>query len=194
MTTDNKPKMRTHVFFAALFMIFIILDRITKHFAATQIIKGDVTVWDGVLKFHYLENRGAAWGLFENAFWLFYIVTAVVILIMVFMYSKIPFEKRYLFLRFLLVMLCAGAVGNFIDRALYKYVIDFIWIEAINFPVFNVADIYVTVSVLLLVIALLFVYNKDSLFSPKKTNDDLIRKNDPDNTQTDAANQKDENE
>jgi signal peptidase II len=91
-------------------------------------------------------------------------------------------------------MLCAGAVGNFIDRALYKYVIDFIWIEAINFPVFNVADIYVTVSVLLLVIALLFVYNKDSLFSPKKTNDDLIRKNDPDNTQTDAANQKDENE
>ena len=68
-----------------------------------------------------------------------------------------------------MVMLCAGAVGNFIDRAWYHYVIDFIYVELINFPVFNVADIYVTLSVILLVISLFFIYNKDTdLWKTKK--------------------------
>ncbi|MCR4605900.1 MAG: signal peptidase II [Eubacterium sp.] len=168
MNNLKKIGMKTHAIFAAVFILLIAIDRITKQYAATQVIKGDVTIWDGVLKFKYLENRGAAWGLFENAFWLFYIVTFIVIIIMAYMYSKISFDKKFHFLRFLLIMLCAGAVGNFIDRALYKYVIDFIYIEFIDFPVFNVADIYVTVSVLLLVFALFFIYNKEPLFEAKK--------------------------
>ena len=71
-------------------------------------------------------------------------------------------------MRFLLVLLCAGAVGNFIDRAWYRYVIDFIYLEFINFPVFNVADIYVTLAIILLIICLFFVYSKDEKLWKKK--------------------------
>ncbi len=160
--------MKTHVVFSALFILLLILDRVTKQWAQSHLMSGDITVWDGVLKLHYLENRGAAWGLFENLFWVFYIVTAVAVFIMAYLYARIPFEKKYVFLRILLVVLCAGAVGNFIDRAWYQYVIDFIYLEFINFPVFNVADIYVTVSVILLVISLFFIYNKDEKLWKKK--------------------------
>ncbi len=161
MKITRIPYLKTHVVFSAIFILFIALDRLTKQWAVDNLMSGDITVWDGVLDFHYLENRGAAWGLFQNAFWLFYIITAVAVVIMGYFYSKIPFQKKYFFLRFLLVMLCAGAVGNFIDRAWLHYVIDFIYVRFISFPVFNVADIYVTVSVLLLVISLLFIYSKD---------------------------------
>ena len=162
MNTKRFPWMKTHVVFSAVFILLLRIDRVTKMLAADHLMSGDVTVWDGVLKLHYLENRGAAWGLFQNAFWLFYVITAVAVVVMAILYARIPFKKRYWFLRFLLVALCAGAVGNFIDRAIYHYVIDFIYVEAISFPVFNVADIYVTVSVALLAISLLFIYNKDT--------------------------------
>ena len=63
----------------------------------------------------------------------------------------------------ILIFLIAGAIGNFIDRILYHYVIDFIYFSLINFPVFNVADIYVTCSVFVLFILILFVYSEDEL-------------------------------
>ena len=66
-------------------------------------------------------------------------------------------------LRVVLVMICAGAAGNFIDRVSQGYVVDFIYFELINFPVFNVADIFVTVGAALLVVLILFYY-KDSDF------------------------------
>lgn len=159
--------MKTHVVFSAVFILLLALDQLTKHLAVTYLTDGDIPLIKNVLSLHYLENRGAAWGLLENAFWLFYIVTIVAVLIMGIIYAKIPFLRHYWFLRFLIVMLGAGAVGNFIDRAIHHYVVDFIYLDFINFPVFNVADIYVTVSVLLLVIAMLFIYNKDNLLWKK---------------------------
>ena len=170
----NFSWMKTHVLFAGVFILLLALDRITKQWAVNTLMKGDITIWEGVLKFHYLENRGAAWGLFENAFWLFYIVTAVVIVIMGYFYSKIPFEKKYILLRFILVILCAGAVGNFIDRALYRYVVDFIWFEIINFPVFNVADFYLAYYYLSspLLLSFLFIYNDDDKIWGKYTGKD----------------------
>ena len=62
-----------------------------------------------------------------------------------------------------LAILCAGAVGNLIDRIMHRYVIDFIYFSVINFPIFNVADIYVTVSVILLIILVLFHYKDTDL-------------------------------
>ena len=66
-------------------------------------------------------------------------------------------------LRIVLIFLIAGAIGNFIDRVLYQYVIDFIYVSLINFPVFNVADIYVTCSVVVLFLLILFVYSDEDL-------------------------------
>ena len=101
--------------------------------------------------------------MFQNAFWLFYVITAVAVVVMAILYARIPFTKRYHFLRVLLVLLCAGAVGNFIDRAWYHYVVDFICVEFIDFPVFNVADIYVTVATFAFAYLLIFYY-KDNDF------------------------------
>ena len=60
-------------------------------------------------------------------------------------------------------MIGAGAVGNFIDRMSNGYVVDFFYFKLINFPVFNVADIYVTLSAVFLVILLLFKYKEEDL-------------------------------
>ena len=72
-------------------------------------------------------------------------------------------------LRVLLVFIAAGAVGNFIDRAVQGYVVDFFYISAINFPIFNVADIYVTCAVILLIVAVLFYYKDDDWSEFKKS-------------------------
>ena len=62
-----------------------------------------------------------------------------------------------------LVVLCAGAIGNFIDRIINGYVVDFIYFEIINFPIFNIADIYVCISVFLLLYLLIFHYKEEEL-------------------------------
>ena len=74
-----------------------------------------------------------------------------------------PNDKKYNWLRFSLILIVAGAIGNFIDRVFRGgYVVDFLYFKLINFPVFNVADCYVVVGTILLAILLLFVYKNDS--------------------------------
>ena len=74
-----------------------------------------------------------------------------------------PDEKKYRMLHLLLSLIAAGAIGNMIDRIRFDYVVDFIYFVLINFPIFNVADIYVSVSTVVLVILLLFVYQENDL-------------------------------
>ena len=74
-----------------------------------------------------------------------------------------PQNKKYTALNYIIVFLIAGAIGNYIDRIAKNYVVDFIYFSLINFPVFNVADCYVTVSVILLFILILFYYKDDDL-------------------------------
>lgn len=86
-------------------------------------------------------------------------------------FRKIPEEKHFVPLKACLYFVGAGAVGNMIDRVFRKYVVDFIYFSLINFPVFNVADIYVTVAAFMLVVLILFFYQEEDLnrvFSKKK--------------------------
>ena len=94
---------------------------------------------------------------------LFYVLTPLLCVLMVFLYARLPMENKFISLRWILVFLTAGAIGNFIDRIQYQYVIDFIYISLIHFPVFNVADIYVTCSVAVLFVLILFVYSEEEL-------------------------------
>lgn len=158
----NKTKL-LHIIAAAIFILLIAVDQITKKMAAATLMKGDVELIPGIFSLHYLENRGAAWGIFQNAFWLFYIITAVVLVAMVIFYSRIPFTKNFHLLRFAVLLLCAGAIGNFIDRAVNHYVIDFIYVECIHFPVFNIADCYVCIAAILLLYCLLIKYKDEEL-------------------------------
>ena len=74
---------------------------------------------------------------------------------------KAPNKKRYIPLHLLLIVIAAGAVGNMIDRLRLNYVVDFIYFSLINFPVFNVADIYVTLATAFLAIPVLFRYKEE---------------------------------
>ena len=92
---------------------------------------------------------------------LFLVFTVIVMLIVTYVIINLPATRKYIPLLITCTLLVSGAVGNFIDRVRFGYVRDFIYFKIINFPVFNVADCYVTVSVALLIILILFVYKED---------------------------------
>ena len=169
-----------------LFIILIVIDRITK-IIVTNNLKGQdaVPIIEDVLELRYLENSGAAFGMFQNMQWMFYIVTAIILVLVVFLFVSIyrnsigytdlistdpdsfHFRTFYgsIFLNYLLVVLAAGAVGNLIDRLTTVYVVDFIYFKLIDFPIFNFADICVTLSAAFLIIFFIFIYRDDKNFS-----------------------------
>ena len=103
-------------------------------------------------------------GFFRTSDGFFVIMTVVILVIVSWFYGRTPVEKRYLPLRICMIVLTAGAIGNFIDRLTRGYVVDFFYFSLIDFPIFNVADIYVTVTFIVLVL-LIFFYYKDEDFS-----------------------------
>ena len=160
------------------FLIFFIisgalvaLDQITKAIAAAT-LKGNAPaeLIKGVLEFRYIENRGAAWGMMQGAGIFFIILTAAVMAGMIVLVAKMPAHRRFRpFLAFA-IQIFAGGVGNLIDRVGLRYVRDFIYFKAIDFPVFNVADICVTCGICLLVILVIFVYREKDYEMFKKKN------------------------
>ena len=119
---------------------------------------------DGVLSFTYHENRGAVWGIMQGQIPILIIATIIIFALIVLIYRKIPDEKRYIWLKITAILIASGAIGNLIDRVFRKYVVDFIYFELINFPIFNVADMYVVIAAILLFILVLFVYKDDHDF------------------------------
>ena len=156
-----------------LFVILVITDQLTKHLAVVRLKnQAAYNLINGILEFNYLENRGAAFGVLQNQKYFFVFVALIFIGVIVFVLIKVPTQKKYYSLNILLVMIAAGAVGNMIDRVRYDYVVDFIYLVCIQFPIFNMADIYVTTSTVILVFQILFVYKTNDFnflsFNPKK--------------------------
>ena len=156
-----------------LFVILVIADQLTKHRAVVRLKnQAAYNLINGILEFNYLENRGAAFGVLQNQKYFFVFVALIFIGVIVFVLIKVPTQKKYYSLNILLVMIAAGAIGNMIDRVRYDYVVDFIYLVCIQFPIFNVADIYVTTATVILVFQILFVYKTNDFnflsFNPKK--------------------------
>lgn len=143
--------------------IGIILDQFTKSLAVTHLQDAPIPIIEGVFELHYLENRGAAFGMMQNQ-QLFFVITGVIMLIVFsYMYVKMPHTKRFLPLRACFVAIVAGAVGNMIDRVTLNYVIDFLYFKLIDFPIFNVADIYVTCATFVLIFLIVFYYKEEEI-------------------------------
>lgn len=142
----------------------VLLDQVTKHLAVVHLkLQEEIVLIPGVFELRYLENRGAAFGLFQNR-QMFFAAAAVIIFVLIgFFYGKIPGGRRFLPMRICAVLICAGAVGNLIDRIRFQYVVDFFYFSLINFPIFNVADIYVSVGTAVLAVLILFVYRDEDL-------------------------------
>lgn len=159
--------LKLNLIYAILFIILIAVDRLTKQWAIDSLRVKEWEIIPEFFSFHYLENHGAAWGILQNATAFFVLITIVILAVMVYFYGKIPTQRRYHLLRFSILVLAAGAIGNFIDRIQLGYVVDFIYVECISFPVFNIADCYVCVAAVLLLYCLLYKY-KDEDFLWKK--------------------------
>jgi signal peptidase II len=142
----------------------VAFDQFTKYLAVRYLSEGTPNeLLPGVLSLTYLENRGAAFSILQNQQWFFCILTTVFLILAAVSLYRLPQGAKYRPLTAGVALLTAGAVGNFIDRIVHRYVVDFIYFELINFPVFNVADIYVSVSVIAMCLLMLFVYKDEDL-------------------------------
>lgn len=174
--------------------IAIAVDQLTKYLAdACLSQKSPFVLIPGVFELRYLENESAAFGLdiisilhkifrisyfdanpdaFLRCKMLFFTVVTLAVLVLLFLlYRKIPWERHWLPFNLIVLGFVAGAVGNLIDRVAHSYVIDFFYFCLIDFPIFNVADIYVTLASLAFVLVVLFFYKEEDfalLFPPKK--------------------------
>lgn len=151
-------------------VLLVLLDQWTKVLAIKHLMnKEAIVLWDGVFELRYLENRGAAFGIFQNQKIFFIIITIVIAGLLVWFYSQIPDTKHYNPMKIVIAACLAGAVGNFIDRTFNGYVVDFLYFKLIDFPIFNVADIYVTCSAVAFVLLFIFLYKEDDFsFLDKK--------------------------
>ncbi len=146
----------------ALALVF--LDRLSKIWAENVLRPGGpIVLIKGVLEFQYTQNTGIAFGLFQGLGFLFIILTVILSAILVLLLWKTPAKKRFLPLNIIFTMILGGALGNLWDRVFQSYVTDFIYIRLINFPIFNVADICVSLGIAALLFYLLFFYKDDEL-------------------------------
>ncbi len=146
------------LFFVGLIAI-IGLDQLTKYFAVVHLtnVRTHPLIED-VFHLTYVENPGAGFGVFADYTWLLSVLSAVVALALIgYVVVKRPNNA---WLMTALTFLCGGAVGNFIDRVRLGYVVDFLDFTLINFPVFNVADCFVTVGAILLAVYIVFFEDK----------------------------------
>ena len=147
-----------------VFLAAVFLDQITKYFALHYLRGQDSFVLiPKVFELYYLENRGAAFGILQNKGIFFIMITLIFIMIAVVFYVRIPEKKKFYSLRWLTLLVMAGAIGNMIDRVFRGYVVDFFYFSLIDFPVFNVADCYVTLAVFILVLLIFFYFSEEDL-------------------------------
>lgn len=163
-------------------LLGVLLDQMTKYLAVVY-LKGQeaISLIPGVLELRYLENRGAAFGILQGGKVIFLIITPIVLLVAAYVLVRMPDGGKYGILHFLLDCIIIGAVGNLIDRIRLDYVVDFIYIRLIDFPIFNVADMFVSIATVVGAVLLLFGHsyrNEDfSFLSLKKRKPEEEEKN-----------------
>lgn len=161
-------KVKRNLIALAVVLLLVALDQFTKYLVVANMQLGEaIPLIDGVFQLRYIRNEGAAWSILEGKQIVFIILTPIVLFFLAKMFVMLPEEKKFTPVRVILVFLTAGAIGNLIDRiwggeVLFKGgVVDFFDFCLINFPVFNVADIYVSLSVVALFVFMIFKYKEE---------------------------------
>ncbi|HET7522150.1 MAG TPA: signal peptidase II [Bacillales bacterium] len=135
-----------------LAFIVLMIDQWTKWLVVRHMKIGEsIPVWEGVLSITSHRNRGAAFGILQGQMWLFYIVTVVVVIGVIFYLQK--YGRQQPLLGIALALVLGGAIGNFIDRVFRGSVVDFIYFRIIDYPIFNIAD-----SALVIGVGLIFIH------------------------------------
>lgn len=145
-----------------LSVILIVIDQVTKLMAIHGLMNQQpFVIWDGVFELHYLKTVELHLEPYRERR-SFCVFTLIVLCLIAYLYLKrIPDEKKFRPMDGICILFFAGALGNFIDRVFRNYVVDFFYFKLIDFPVFNVADIYVTVAAFAMIILGLFYYKEE---------------------------------
>lgn len=188
------------IIWIAVIAVSVGLDQLTKALIAGSYQLGEThTIIPHIINFKFIRNEGAAWGMFSDSRWVFIVISAVLIIVLPFILYK--FRKLHFLFGFSLSLIIGGAIGNMIDRVFAGSVVDFIEFSFFNFPVFNVADICVTVGAVMMFIYLVF-FDKTLFRSDKKkttgdsgekATDDTQNTTSSDNANTPKQEQENEN-
>ena len=142
-------------------------DQFTKYLTVLNIaLYEDVPFIPGLLQLTYVQNTGAAWSSFEGMIWLFALIFVVFTVLVVWEFTKNKMGFS-IFEKWCIVAIYGGGLGNMIDRLRLGYVVDMIETEFMDFPIFNVADCFITCGCILLLVHLFF-FNKDFWKETKK--------------------------
>ena len=149
--------------YIAVIVLSIVFDQISKYAVVANMAEGQsIPIIEDILHFTYVTNDGAAMGMMDDYRWVFMSVSTVALIgisvWLVWKHKSIPKLTGIAF-----SMIVGGGIGNMIDRFRLGYVVDFISFVLIDFPIFNVADMCIVVSVILLAIMFLFVFKEDDL-------------------------------
>lgn len=164
---NEKKSGRKRLYLIADFFLLLFLiagDQLTKYMAMVSLEnKGSIVLVDNVLQLTFLRNSGVILGFLPNqpAFVLFVVI--ILVLLMGYFLVKLPDKPKFGAIHIVLSCLLAGALGNLIDRICYGYVRDFIYLICIDFPIFNCADILISVSTIILIGLLIFYYKEQDL-------------------------------
>ena len=158
--------MKIRKFFGPLVSVLIlaVLDQISKYLASVNLMfREDVVIIKNILSLTYHENAGAAFGLFQGGRWFFLVFATIIVIAIGYYYIRLPEGKVYSYIRFFLILILAGALGNSTDRLINGYVVDFLQFEFIRFPIFNLADVFVVCGTFLMAIAVLFFVKEEDI-------------------------------
>lgn len=151
-------------------LFIVLLDQVTKTWAYFNLqghnafgYPNDIIVIKNVFRLTYVENPGMAFGIrIGNELYLTLFATVSSFLLLIIIFKSDYFQKYY---KYALGCILGGAIGNLIDRFIYGMVIDFIYFEAINWPVFNIADVAVTIGMILGVVQIFFSHEESKISS-----------------------------
>lgn len=158
----RKPTWMTYVIFSELFVVLVFIDQFTKDLIVKSLALSQVDpIIKNFLSLMYVRNTGSAFSMFASKSWgvtMLSVISTVALIVLLFLSFFVLVRFRSRRLSVVLIFLSAGTLGNLIDRIRFKYVIDFIRFDfgSYTFPIFNVADIYVTLSCIVLAVMLLF--------------------------------------
>lgn len=176
--------MKTKKFFYSLITILLIvaLDQLVKlYISSTLGLFQSVPVIKNIFEITYIHNNGAAWGMFSGRIGILIGITIIVILGCFYIFNNLVeySEPKYILLRWSIVFLIAGSIGNMIDRIRLGYVVDYLYFKLIDFPIFNIADIFVVISIIIIFFIIVFKLSNDDVdkLTRKSKNNDINANN-----------------
>lgn len=164
----KKKNFKKWIWVILLIVILLILDQGAKIYANLSLQENSISMIDGVLKLSYWKNTQAAIGLIKDNLFMI-LILHILILAFIIRFLVLQFERMSLGTKVGLGFILAGGFSNLIDRLLFGGVINYIDVTAIieNFPIFNLADVYIIIGLLIFVIAFA-VYNVKQSIETKK--------------------------